>query len=273
MSELGLNQKQTALVRALQLLLKPLVKLMIRQHLTFPILRELLKQVYVEQAMELIERDGETTSFSRLFILTGIHRKDIKRITETPTDHSSQTEIRSLSAQLIANWLALPEFLDEVGKPRALAFNGSDKSAGFEQLVSAVSKDIRPRAMLDEWIRQGVVTRYEDQIVLNQGAFIPNDDFDRLCDYFGAHIHDHMASISHNLVDDGEPMFERSVYYGRLTSPSIATLKQQAETQGEVLLQNLNMTANKLYQQDKNNPEATQRFRLGCYWYDEEKLS
>ncbi|MDJ0833956.1 MAG: DUF6502 family protein [Gammaproteobacteria bacterium] len=273
MNESGLNKKQATLIAALQLLLKPLIKLMIRQHLTFPMLRELLKKVYLEQATELIERDGESANFSRLFILTGVHRKDIKRLSETATDESAPSDNRSLGAQLIANWLALPEYRDEQGQPRPLAFNGNEKQPGFEQLVSQVSKDIRPRAMLDEWTRQGIVSRQDQDIVLNQTAFVPSDDFNRLCDYFGTHIHDHLAAISHNLSHDAEPMFERSVYYGRLTPQSIASLKQQAETQGDELLQQLNMTANKLYRQDKDNPEATQRFRMGCYWYDEEKSS
>ena len=80
-----------------------------------------------------------------------------------------------------------------------------------------------------------------------------------------------MAAISHNMLDDMEPMFERSLYYGRLTPESIETLKQQAEIQGDELLQNLNLSANRLYQQDKDKPGATQRFRLGCYWFNEEK--
>lgn len=267
------DKQQKVLIGALALLLKPLVRLLIRKHLAFPVMRDLLKQLYVEQAGELIEQDGEPPSYSRLFILTGIHRKDIKRLSETPECEQSLADNRSLGGQLIANWLAQPAYLDQQGQPRALPFSGDDQAPGFKQLVTAASKDIRPRAMLDEWLRQGIVRQQDGAIVLNRKAFVPGKDFDRLCDYFGHHIHDHLASISHNLLDEGDPMFERSVYYGRLTPASINILKQQARQQGDELLQHLNQSAMQLYQQDKDDPAATQRFRMGCYWYDEETSS
>lgn len=271
MSYLDHEQTHKAISKALKFLLKPLVRLLIRQQLTFPFVRDLLKQVYVEQAAELIKQDGQSVNFSRLFILTGVHRKDIKRLTEQADEEVSDAENRSLGGMLIARWLGLRQYQTDQGGPRDLALNGSEQEPGFEQLVSEVSKDIRPRAMLDEWLRQGIVTQQDEHIVLNQQAFIPSQDFEQLSDYFGKHIHDHLAASIHNLMDDGEPMFERSVYYPRLTPQSIELLKQQAQQEAGQLLQNLNQQALQLYVQDQHDPSATQRFRLGCYWYDEEK--
>lgn len=262
-----------SIVKALRLLLKPLVRLLIRQQLSFTYIRELLKQLYVEQASELIVQDGQQVNFSRLFILTGVHRKDIKRLSEQALDEPDTADNRSLGGMLIARWLGLPKYLTAEGKPRKLPFNGSEQEPGFEQLLSEVSKDIRPRALLDEWLRQGIVSQQQDLIVLNQSAFVPSQDFTQMSDFFGKQVHDHIAASVHNLMEDGEPMLERSVYYGGLTPESIDQLKQMAETQAAELLQDLNQQALQLYVQDKDNPAATGRFRLGCYWYDEEKQS
>ncbi len=262
-----------SIVKALRLLLKPLVRLLIRQQLSFPFVRELLKQLYVEQAAELIEQDGQSVNFSRLFILSGVHRKDIKRLTDQADDEAETSENRSLGGMLIARWLGLPQYQTTEGKPRKLPFNGTQQEPGFEQLLSEVSKDIRPRALLDEWLRQGIVSQHQDLIELNTAAFIPTQDFAQMSDFFGKQLHDHLAASVHNLMDDGEPMLERSVYYAHLTPESIAQLKQLAEIQADELLQDLNQRALELYVQDKDNPAATGRFRLGCYWYDEEKPS
>jgi hypothetical protein len=273
MIDIDQNPQQSTLIRALNVLFKPLVRLMIRKGITFPLLRDLLKQVYVDQARELIENDGESVSFSRLYILTGIHRKDIKRLSEEAPDTSAPLADRTLSAQLIATWLGLPEYCDSRGEPLALPFNGDGDTPGFVDLVTSVSKDIRPRAMLDEWLRQGVVIQTDEFIALNQNAFVPSGDFDQLSDYFARHIHDHVAACAHNLQGEKQPMFERSVYYPRLTEQSIAQLQQQAEQQGGRLLMALNNQARRLYEQDKDEPDATRRFRFGCYWFDEENKS
>jgi hypothetical protein len=164
--------------------------------------------------------------------------------------------------------MGIPQYLESSGKPRNLKFSGTDEEPGFEQLVIELSKDIRPRAMLDEWLRQGLVKQEDDLISLNQEAFIPGDDFSKLSDYLGKQIHDHLASAVHNLMSDGEPKFERSVYYRNLSAESVNQLHQAARQKGAELLQNLNQQAIQLYEQDRNAEDATHRFRLGCYWYD-----
>lgn len=61
----------------------------------------------------------------------------------------------------------------------------------FAALVESVSKDIRPRAILDEWKRRGIATVDAD---------------------------DHAAAAGHNLTGAGHPMLERSVYYMHIRS-------------------------------------------------------
>lgn len=268
MSQQQDNEPRHAIVRALKMILRPLTRLLIRQQLTYPYVRELLKEIYVEEAGKLIEQDGEKSNFSRLFILTGVHRKDIKRLTEQREDESHSDSNQSLGAMLIARWLGMTQYLDSTGKPRALAFTGTDEQPGFEQLVTELSKDIRPRAILDEWLRQGLVQQEDDLISLNQDAFIPGEDFSKLSDYLGKQVHDHLASAIHNLMSDGEPRFERSVYYRNLSAESVNQLHQIARQKGSELLQNLNQQAIQFYEQDRNSEDATHRFRLGCYWYD-----
>ncbi|NOQ89402.1 MAG: hypothetical protein GQ549_00480, partial [Gammaproteobacteria bacterium] len=62
------------------MLCKPLIRLLIEKGITFPQFRELMKELYVEVADEQFSLDEKKPSDSRIFVLTGIHRKDIKRI-------------------------------------------------------------------------------------------------------------------------------------------------------------------------------------------------
>jgi hypothetical protein len=264
---------QGALIKAVKLLLHPLVKLLVHHHVTFPQLRELLKDIYIEAAGEIIEGDGQEVNDSRIYILTGIHRKDIKRLREMNADQASATANLSLGGSLIARWTALPEYLNEDGIPRRLKKTGDAQEPGFDQLVTSVSKDIRPRAVLDEWVRQKIVSLEDDFVVLNQSAFVPAENFEQLCYYLGHNLHDHIATTTDNLLHQGEPLLERSVYYAKLTQESIEKLHQAANAGAMKLLTDINKEAMTLYNKDKSSKQATYRFRLGCYWYQQEVKS
>ena len=271
MSQNGYNKTQAALVKAVNMLCKPLIRLLIEKGITFPQFRELMKELYVEVADEQFSLDDKKPSDSRIFVLTGIHRKDIKRIRQQNEDENQQiTSSASLSGEIVARWSSMPEYLDDKGKPSALLKSGKGNEAGFDQLVSSVNKDVRPRVILEEWLRLNIVRLKDDYVVLNKSAFVTNKEFKEMAYYLGHNVHDHMASCVNNILEENEPMLERSVYYASLTENSVNKLKAIASKKGDDLLQHLNKQAIKLYDADKHKDDATHRMRLGVYWYQKQ---
>jgi hypothetical protein len=188
-------------MRALRQLLRPLVRMLLAQRVTFPVLANLLKSVYVEVAEKDFVLEGKAQTVSRLSLLTDIHRKDVKRLREEPLEADMTPSSVSLGAQLVARWTGMSLYLDAAGHPVALTRLESD-SAGpsFEGLVSSVSKDIRSRAVLDEWLRIGVVELDgDDRVRLRREAFVPDDDYDEKARYFGLSLHDHIVTAVRNL--------------------------------------------------------------------------
>jgi hypothetical protein len=268
MKQVGYNKTQLALVKAVTMLCRPLIRLLIEKGITFPQFRELMKALYVEVATEDFSLDGKKPSDSRVFVLTGVHRKDIKRIRQQGEQETSTiTSSASLSGEIIARWNSMAEFLDDDGKARALLKSGKNNTAGFEQLVSSVNKDVRSRVILEEWLRLNIVRMKGDYVVLNKSAFVTNKEFKEMAYYLGHHVHDHLASCVNNIIADDEPMLERSVYYASLTEESVNKLNIIANKKGNELLQHLNKQAVKLYDTDKNKADAIYRMRLGVYWY------
>ena len=268
MNQNGYNKTQAALVKAVTLLCTPLIRLLIEKGITFPQFRELMKELYVEVADKNFALDDKKPSDSRIFVLTGIHRKDIKRIRMQSQQEDQQiTSSASLSGELVARWSSMPEYLDDKGKPRPLQKSGNDTEAGFEQLVSSVNKDVRPRVVLEEWLRLNIVRLKDDYVVLNKSAFVTNKEFKEMAYYLGHNVHDHVASCVSNILAEEEPMLERSVYYASLTENSVNKLNDIASKKGDDLLQHLNKQAIKLYDADKHKDDAKYRIRLGVYWY------
>jgi hypothetical protein len=271
MSQNGYNKTQAALVKAVIMLCSPLIRLLIEKGITFPQFRELMKELYVQVADEKFSLDDKKPSDSRIFVLTGVHRKDIKRIRQKTVQEGEQVvSSASLSGEIVARWSSMPEFIDDKGKPRQLLRTGSKDEPGFEQLVSSVNKDVRPKVILEEWLRLNIVRIKDDHVILNRSAFVTNKEFKEMAYYLGHNVHDHIASCVNNITIEQDPMLERSVYYASLTEDSVNKLNAMADKKGNDLLQQLNKQAIKFYDADKDKNDAVYRIRLGVYWYQEQ---
>ena len=246
------------------------MRLLLTHGVTYPYLANLLKTVYVEVAEGDFALEGKPQTTSRVSLLTGIHRKDVKRLREESAPPDATPAVVSLGAQLAARWTAVDEFLDDAGRPRALARLSADGRPSFEELVESVSKDIRPRAVLDEWLRLGVVhLDDQDRVVLNTEAFVPESGFDEKSFYFGRNVRDHVAACAHNLAGGAPPLLERSVYYDELSDASLQELGEIAERTGMEALQAVNRRAMALQERDENEPGADWRLNFGIYFYRE----
>jgi hypothetical protein len=258
------------LVKALQRVLYPLVRLMLAKGVTYPYLAELLKTVFVSVAEREFRIEGKPQTDSRISLLSGVHRKDVRRLrlaAREPTEIVPNAV--SLGAQLVAAWTGTPQYLNDQGHPLPLPRLAS--AAGdisFEGLVAGVSKDIRSRAVLDEWLRLGVVRLdEEDRVVLNTEAFVPQQGFEEKMFYFGHNLHDHAAAAAHNVLAEGNPFLERSVHYDALSDASLAELSELAEKVGMQAALAVNRRAMALEKRDAESGEATRRMTFGIYFY------
>ena len=259
----------STLVRALRWLLGPLVRLLLEYQFTYPAFANLLKAVYVEEAKRGFAIPGRPQTASRLTLLTGIHRKDVKRLQDEPPHALATPTSVSLGAQLVLRWTTDPQYLSIQGEPIPLPRLTSDKSApSFETLVESVSKDIRPRAILDEWRRLGIaVVDSDDRVQLVTNAFVPENGFDEKAYFFGRNLHDHLAATAHNLMANDDPMLERSVYYGNLRVESVEKLRALSTELGMDALQQINREARALQRADESESNAANRMTFGVYFY------
>jgi hypothetical protein len=263
------NQPPHALVQGLRKLLRPLVRLLLRHQITHPYLSNLLKGLYVELADRELSLPGKSQTISRVTLLTGIHRKDVKRLRDEVTEDDAAPASVSLGAQLVARWTGSREFCGPGGEPLALPRLGREgEGPSFDSLVESVSKDIRPRSVLDEWLRLGIVHVDDaDCVCLNTDAFVPEAGFEEKAYYFGRNLHDHIAVAAHNLSGVGTPRLERSVYYAGLTPESVDELAAMADRKGMEALQALNRRALELQTRDVESASAVHRMNFGVYFH------
>ena len=159
---MGSNVKEY-LLQALRKMLKPLVKLFISQGVTHAEFSEAAKEVFVEIAL----RDFETNSRinkSRVAILTGLTRKEVKNVIDRALESSSQEKMYSRPEKVLAGWYSDPNFTGPYGIPLELPYESSiSDEASIVRLVKTYSGDMAPRQMLNELLRCGSVVEVDNR--------------------------------------------------------------------------------------------------------------
>lgn len=261
------SKTQSLLLATFRKLIKPMVRLFLAKGVTYPLLLEEIKRSFVEVAEEEFKIAGKPQTDSRLTLLTGVHRRDVHRIrTESVLESNAKP---NFSALIIAQWLANPRYLDAQGQPKLLArTQKAGDTESFESLVASVSKDIRARPVLDEWLRTEIVTMNDAGLIqLNTAAFIPATDLNDLLFFLGMNIHDHLAAAVNNTLNN-EKMFERCVYYDQLTLAQAEHLHAWIKEHGMALLKSANQQA---MQSEDTTASTAPRYRMntGVYFYYE----
>ena len=263
-----------ALRKPLLRLLRPLVRLLIHSGITFPVLADLLRGLYVDVALRDVLIDPKTQTDSRVSLLTGVHRKELRRLRAEPVSIDDPPPAVTLGSQIIARWLAMEPVAEADGAlrpPPLPRLRGAAGSPSFETLVEAVTRDMRPRAILDEWVSQGIVMLDgNDQVRLSTMAFIPPPGRDAQLFYFARNLHDHVAAAAANVTAaETAPFLDRSLHYDRLLPATADRLEALAREAAQRLLVDLNRTAGQLADQDGVPVGPTRRVNLGIYLYSE----
>jgi len=261
-----------ALRAALRRLLRPLVRLLLGHRVGHPELSGLLRELYVEVADREFTIPGRSQTTTRVSLLTGVHRKEVRRLREEPAVADEAPGRAPLGAQVVARWTSEAPWADSKGRPRPLPRLGDAPS--FEALVSGLSTDLRPRTVLDEWLRTGVVEIDDADLVhLRTEAFVPREDFDEQVFFFGRNLRDHLAAGAANLEGSEPPLPERAVYYGGLSEASAEKLREQAAELGMDALRTVNRRARALQRRDETRKEPKQRMSFGFYFFREPQSS
>ncbi len=258
------------LQRALRRVVNALVRLLIRQGVTLPQMIEILKRSFVEESDRALRAEGESTTVSRISVVSGLHRKEVKRLLALPAESEPPPQKVSLTARLLSLWLGDPAFTDEQQQPRPLKRATVDGVAGFDDLVRQVSVDIRPRVVLDEWLQRGlIVIDSSERLVLQPEAIYPAKDQQEKLYYFGRHTADHIASCDYNIHSSGHTLPERALFFDRLSAESLDQMEQSCRNWSHRVLAQLNREALALAERDDAAGRAEGRFTLGIYFYRE----
>lgn len=268
---MGSNIKQ-ALFGAILKLLRPLVRILLRNGVPFRGFAELAKWVYVDVAKREFGIEGRKQSDSRVSIITGLTRKDVRRLGETAElDNAEMLDRYNRAARVISGWVRDPEFVDRSGNPLDLAIDAGE--VRFSMLVRKYSGDIPARAVLDELLNVGAVRVIEGgRVRLESRAYIPGGgEADKLA-IMGTDVADLISTIDHNIEGKGEdPFFQRKVSYDNVTTEAVDEFRKMSAGYAQEYLELLDRWLSRHDRDTNTKVKGTGRKRLGLgiYYFEE----
>ena len=262
------NVQQT-LSRSVLAILKPLVRILLRNGIAYGSFAELAKKVYVDVAFEDFAPDGKKQSISHVSAMTGLTRKEAKRLHELEQTGQSDSEQRyNRAIRVISGWLNDAEFHNKRGKPARLPLEG--EKASFASLVKKYSGDITPKAMLSVLHAAHSVETTADKVRLIAHAYVPgNDPIDKIT-ILGTDTAELIATIDYNLVNaDNALRFQRKVSSKYVHVDAIPRFQALAAKRSQVLLEKFDAWLTE-YEIDPDDPDSDQgRYvSLGIYYYE-----
>jgi hypothetical protein len=160
--------------------LKPIARFLLRVGIGFREFSDIAKAAFVEVATEEYGIRGRPTNISRVAVMTGLTRKEVKRIRDLGFEPREKLiPKRNPLSELLHYWNTDPDYCDVDGKPKPLFLDGSTIS--FSDLVRRCAGDIPPGAMRTELKRVGAISEDENgALIVNTREHLPNDADHRL---------------------------------------------------------------------------------------------
>ena len=250
-------------------LLYPLVRILLRNGIAYGSFAELVKKSFVDVAFHEHTPVGKKQTISRVSAITGLTRKEVKRLLdlESPDDSANQERFNR-GVRVISGWVNDVRFHNEAGKPADLGLEG-DRSS-FALLVKEYSGDIPTKAMLAMLEEAGSVRRVKDKVRLVRQAFVSGSDPVEKIHILGTDVSELITTINHNLTADPDNLwFQRKVAYDNIDAAAVTRLREVSFKKAQTLLEQLD----RQYAMNEipDGDEGSGRYIcLGIYYYEQD---
>ena len=225
-----------------QYLLRPIVRFLLRHGVTWREFSEFSKETYVDVARQAYGIDGRPTNNSRVAMLTGLSRREVSKVRDSILDEDAAGASRggNRMAQILTGWHVDPEFIGDDGQPNDLHMTGP--SGSLSSLLKRYAGDLPHGAIRKEMRQRGLLQELGngDMRVLKRD-YVYTDLDPEMVRQMGVALHDHAATLDHNLNDEREttPRFEGLADNISVSAKAVTAFQDHLEERGLDFLQEI----------------------------------
>ncbi len=170
---MGLNNQNSApdaeldkspLPRAIEVLLEPIARMLVRQGIGGNSAVEIIKRAYVSATVNVLKERGQPITAARLRIFTGFPEREVERLrgqlqSAPPVEPSTLDQV----TRLLTTWHLDDRYsLQFGGTPRELKIGGARDEYTFASLAKECAPSLNPTELLKELVDLGAAQLSED---------------------------------------------------------------------------------------------------------------
>ncbi len=264
--EISLN---TSVEQACRQLLRPVAALLMKCGITWKQFSDMSKSVFVDVATREFGIRGRPTNVSRVSILTGISRKEIKHqrdlLVSSETPRSGKTND---ATRLLSGWFQDPAYLDRHGVPLALAERGAAPS--FETLFHRYGGDTPFQTLMKELKAAGTIAvDGKGRLVAKSRFHMPVPMSEGNIRYFGSNLFDHAKTLERNITGSAKQRrIEGFAVNDRINPDAAEQFHSFLDDRGQKFLEEIDEWLNKHRVADDSPDFVPIRLGVGIYAID-----
>lgn len=261
--------KKDHVIDAFRYLMRPLIRFLLRNGVTWDEFSSAAKDSYVEVARAEYGIQGRPTNTARVAVITGLSRREVARVRDRVLDATDRPVNRKGNriSQILTAWHVDKEFVDDNGGPKELPATGA--SGSLASLLKRFAGDLPHVAVKKEMLKLGLI-----EIMQNGHTKVLKRDYvygsvdPEIVRQMSVALHDHAATLDQNLDADRKTpaRFEGLADNVHVSPRSVQAFNEFVEDRGMRFLQEVDGWLSK-HEIDTSKSTNGREVRLGVGVY------
>jgi len=261
---------QSTLRRALRKILRAVIRTLLRNGMSYGEFDQVARKCFVDVAFGEFSPAGKKQTVSNVAILTGLNRKEVKKLHELDDDQAEAGGRQyNRAVRVLGGWLNDERFLRRDGNPRDLDYEGENS---FSELVRQYSGDMPVAAMQKVLTNSGNIRFTDDnRLRLLSHAYLPADDPVEKLVILGVDTSQLIETIDYNLTaPEQDRRFQRKASNQRVAIGSIPKIKQFLKRKGQAFLEEVDLYFS---QHEAAEDEPSAELSVSVFYHETEEAS
>ena len=261
-----------ALLDSLLQALRPIARFLMKAGIGYREFSEIAKCAFVDVSTKDYGLRGRPTNISRVAVMTGLTRKEVKRLREkiAAGKHADATRLIP-PAEILEKWHNDPDYLDASGRPIEIEFDGDGPT--FSNLVKKYGGDIPPGAMRTELKRVGAVEETDSGLLnVKKRYFRPIDQDEQLRRALNSAIYGLSLAIDHNLGEVADKSWvERIAFSAQIQKQDAPRVRRVAQDRAAEFVESIDdlfAAYETIYSDDGEQGDPTV-VGVGVYYFED----
>jgi hypothetical protein len=269
------NDIQRQILSAVLLVIRPIARALLRAGIGYREFAEICKTAFVDVAGKDYGLRGRPTNISRVAVMTGLTRKEVRRIRDK-TKVGDEIGLVKLTpmGQVMHRWFTEEKYVAENGSPKVLMFDGEGGS--FSSLVKDFGGDIPPGAMRTELRRIGAVEELDSgQLRAVKRSVVGIEDHEKLISGLAHVLYPAALAMAHNTELSGEAgsWVHLSASTESVRGNDLGRIRRVSADRAAAFIESVDdflAAYETLYDSDASD-ESTTAVGIGVFYFEEDK--